>query len=125
MDITAVPKSERLEKIRSQLNKDVHPHLPKLPFVMGLVASKGSGKSTIIYNLMHKPTMYYQKFDQVWVFSPTIHLDDTYRLAKFKPERLISDVTKFEETFLEIMKEIDKKIEAITLSCSRKFAGVY
>lgn len=119
LQIHAVPKSKRIEQIREGLNRNIHPNLPQIPFVVGLVASKGSGKSTIIYNLLHNPSFYYQRFHQVWVFSPTIHLDDTYRMAKFNQERLISDVDTFEDTFRKITESIDKSIAAITNAVSR------
>jgi hypothetical protein len=96
----------------------VNENLPQPPFAMGLVAPKGSGKSTIIYNLVSRPEFYYKKFDQVWMLSPTFYLDDTYAKLKLNEERVVTDVAKFADTMTQIIDKVNNQIEAIKRSVS-------
>lgn len=91
----------------------VHENLPQPPFAMGLLAPKGSGKSTIIYNLISRPEFYYKKFDQVWMLSPTFYLDDTYAKVKLNEERVVTDVNQFTPVMNDIIGKVNKQIEGI------------
>lgn len=91
----------------------VHENLPQPPFAMGLLAPKGSGKSTVIYNLISRPEFYYKKFDQVWMLSPTFFLDDTYAKVKLNEQRVVTDVNKFTPVMNEIITKVNAQIEGI------------
>lgn len=53
--------------------------LPKHEFTLGIVAPKGSGKTTLIINLLH----YYKKyFHDIFIFSPTVKSDDKWNWLK-------------------------------------------
>lgn len=63
-------------KIKDDYTKPPHPHLLRLPFSLLLIAPKGSGKTTVLQNLL---TWYYTYFDKVFIFSPTINIDRKWR----------------------------------------------
>ncbi len=70
---------------------NVHPPPPndvllKHEFTMGLIAPKGSGKTTLIANLL---SFYRGYFHTIIVFSPTINSDDKWDWVK--AQRLISE----------------------------------
>ena len=117
LEIQAVPPS-KLIKV-TELD-EVNDYLPKPPFAIGLVAPKGSGKSTIIYNLISRPEFYYKKFDQVWMLSPTFYLDDTYAKAKLNEERVITDVNKFSTVMNDIIGRVNNQIDAIKQAVSQR-----
>jgi hypothetical protein len=96
----------------------VDDYLPQPPFTMAFVASKGSGKSTIIANLISRPEFYYKKFDQVWMFSPTFFLDTTYQKVKLNEERIVTDTTKFQDVFSGIIDSVTRQIDAIKQAVS-------
>jgi len=73
--------------------KDSHPTpkylaLPKHEFSMGLVAAKGSGKTTLICNLLD---FYKGYFHTIMVFSPTVDNDEKWDYVK-KQKLLIENV---------------------------------
>ena len=47
-----------------------------------LVMLSNSGKTTIIANLVLNKDMYRRVFERIYIFSPTIHLDDTWTPVK-------------------------------------------
>lgn len=117
LQIQSVPPSKLIKP--TELDK-VNDYLPKPPFAMGLVAPKGSGKSTIIYNLISRPEFYLKKFDQVWMLSPTFFLDDTYAKAKLNPERVVTDVNKFSDTMNTIIDKVNTQIESIKTAVAQQ-----
>jgi hypothetical protein len=56
--------------------------LPQHEFSIGIVAPKGSGKTTLIINLLD---MYAGYFHMITVFSPTIHADDKWDYVRKRP----------------------------------------
>lgn len=71
----------------------VHPDppsivLPRHEFTMGIVAPKGSGKTTLICNLLHQ---YKNYFHQIYVVSPTVKNDDKWDWIKSQPLLLRND----------------------------------
>lgn len=90
---------------------------------MALVAPKGSGKSTIIYNIISRPEFYYKKFHQVWMLSPTFRLDDTYARLRLNPDHIIIDTDKFTSTMKNILTDVDAKIAAIERTVAQQAAA--
>lgn len=117
LEIQPVPPGKNIKV--TELDR-VDEYLLKPPFAMGLVAPKGSGKSTIIYNLISRPEFYYKKFDQVWMLSPTFYLDDTYAKVRLNEERVVTDVNRFAEVMTGIINKVNSEIEAIKLSVSKQ-----
>lgn len=62
--------------------KSPHMCLPKHEFSMGLIAPKGSGKTTLIINLLQ---FYKGYFHTIVVFSPTIRNDEKWKYVKELP----------------------------------------
>jgi hypothetical protein len=48
---------------------------PRLPFSAYINAAKGSGKSTLILNMLLNPQLLYRKFNEIYFISPTAKLD--------------------------------------------------
>lgn len=117
LEIQAVPPSKSIKV--TELDR-VDEYLLKPPFAIGLVAPKGSGKSTIIYNLISRPEFYYKKFDQVWMFSPTFYLDDTYAKARLNEERVVVNVDRFAPTMVGIIDKVNAQIEAIKTAIAQQ-----
>lgn len=77
--------------------------LPKHEFTMGLIAPKGSGKTTMILNLL----MFYKNyFHSILVFSPTIGADAKWDYIK--KQDLISENKELKK-FLKELEEKKKK----------------
>ena len=53
----------QITSLDQQVNKSEPSTIPKVPFSMYIVGSKGAGKSTIILNLLVKQEFYRGKFD--------------------------------------------------------------
>ena len=62
--------------------------MPSLPAKMLCVASSTGGKSVLIQNLILK--IYRGSFERIYIFSPSVHVDDTWRAVK----KYITDVMK-------------------------------
>lgn len=73
--------------------------LPRHEFSIGLIAPKGSGKTTAIANLL---TFYKNYFHTIIVFSPTVASDEKWDYVKRQP--LIADNKKL-KAFLKSLKE--------------------
>lgn len=66
-----------------------HPHLPSVKknrgFILNLVGSTASGKTTLINNLLLNKNFWggaQNAFDSVYIFSPSIYMDDSCRFLK-------------------------------------------
>ena len=62
--------------------------MPKLPARMLCVASSTGGKTVLIQNLILK--IYRGSFERIYIFSPSVHVDDTWSAVK----KYIRDVMK-------------------------------
>lgn len=77
--------SKRIKLFEIPVDKSLrHPDppsivLPRHEFTMGIVAPKGSGKTTLICNLLHQ---YKEYFHQIHVVSPTVKNDDKWDWIK-------------------------------------------
>lgn len=91
---------------------DLHPNLPIIQRNNGsliiIVAPTGTGKSTLIQNLIYNKSMWGRTpkrpngaFDEIYVWSPSIYLDDTCR---FMLEDFVCRDT-FKDEDLEVLKE--------------------
>lgn len=71
--------------------------LPRHEFSMGLIAPKGSGKTTLIANLLQ---FYKGYFHTIIVFSPTVNADDKWDYLKQLP--LLGENTKLKKWIKDI-----------------------
>jgi len=77
----AVPEVKEVPVPDIQHPKNNYEVLPNHEFTMGLIAPRGSGKTTTIINLLE---MYKDYFHQVYVFSPTVASDEKWDYIKRK-----------------------------------------
>ena len=83
-----IPTVEPIDIPQYKYKNSKYEILPKLPAGMIAVASSTGGKSVLIQNLILK--MYRGSFERKYIFSPSIHVDDTWTAVK----KYISDVMK-------------------------------
>lgn len=60
----------------------------KHPFRLLMLGRSRSGKTTTLINLLINKKLYYQQFDEVYIFSKTFWLDGKWRNVKIAPERV-------------------------------------
>ena len=78
-----------------------HPNLLRMPFSLLEIAPKGSGKTVLLQNIL---TWYWRYFDNIFVFSPTVHLDVKWKLLIDKLQIPPQNVfTKYEEKNLVML----------------------
>ena len=85
-----IPTVESIDIPQYKYKNSKYEILPKLPARMIAVASSTGGKSVLIQNLILK--IYRGSFERIYIyiFSPSIHVDDTWTAVK----KYISDVMK-------------------------------
>ena len=69
-----------------------HAVVPKLPLRGFLLATSGSGKTVLLSNLILN--VYRGCFDRLYIFSPSVHVDQTWSAVKGYQEKLM----KYKET---------------------------
>ena len=81
-DLTILPV--RQDNYGVNIRRPYHPLLPKIDKGANvlMVSSSGSGKSSILCNILLNNNFYKDAFDDVYVFSTTIHQDQTGRRIK-------------------------------------------
>ena len=83
-----IPTVEPIDIPQYKYKNSKYEILPKLPARMIAVASSTGGKSVLIQNLILK--IYRGSFERIYIFSPSIHVDDTWTAVK----KYISDIMK-------------------------------
>ena len=63
-----------------QLKQSKYEVVPKLPFKSLIYAASGSGKTVLITNLIEN--VYRDCFERVYIFSPSISVDDNWKSTK-------------------------------------------
>jgi hypothetical protein len=72
-----------VKDLKDNDDRPLHPHLPKPPCLLLMISPIRTGKSTIISNLLLNPSFFGQEFfDEMVVFSPTIHNCKTSRFLR-------------------------------------------
>lgn len=105
------PKVKHNKELTGKIPKDFDPVMlpdPREGFMFGIVARRGSGKSFLIYNLLHK--FYKGCFDEVYIFNPSMGNDMTLSPESLGlPEDCFFD--KIEPDFIQglINKQIKQK----------------
>jgi len=65
----------------------VDPRLPQPPFLWGIVAPSGSGKTCLLCNALSQKELYNGVFDRVYIISPTVRTDEQWDIFDLHPER--------------------------------------
>lgn len=104
--------SFQINPIRVSSNDiDVHPFLPSHPSLVGIVAPRKSGKTTLLVNMLTRDDMYKNFFHEIHIWSPTIKLDRKWeKVTKYLPDEWVHDHFSDEE-FMDIMGKIQRRIE--------------
>ena len=74
-----------------------HPVMPKLPLRGVILAPSGSGKTVLLSNLILK--MYRGCFERIYVFSPSVNVDQTWEAVK-----------KYQEDVMKVKESDDEKL---------------
>jgi len=78
-----------------------HPNLLRLPFSLLEIAPKGSGKTVLLQNML---VWYFNYFDNIFIWSPTINLDVKWRKIidelQIPEENLFTDYKENEVTMI-------------------------
>ena len=64
-----------------------HDIVPKLPLRGILLAPSGSGKTVLLSNLILN--VYRDCFDRLYIFSPSVHVDETWSAVKDYQEKIM------------------------------------
>jgi hypothetical protein len=98
-----VPKN-KIPALSQEGMNEIHPDLPQIPFFVAVNGPRNRGKSVLAYNILSKKEgMYGNAFkpSNIFVYSPTTHLDKTFDDLELKNrwgpdqvsvEKLISDI---------------------------------
>lgn len=109
--IEAPPKPPPSKNLKGMVPP--HPMLPQIPFFVGIVGPRHSGKTVLLYNLLStKPGMYGKTFkkENIVFFSPTKDKDPTLHALKLKnvygpptsAEWLVNNIVEQQKAFAEI-----------------------
>ena len=90
-----------------------HPSNLKIPYVMYISAPRGSGKSSLLINLMIQPKFYRHKFDKVYIFCPSYHLDPKYQHLMLPDDQVFTEYTN--SKLEEIVESSDPKQETLII----------
>lgn len=86
-----------------------HDVLPKHEFSMGIIAPKGSGKTTLIVNLLK---FYRGYFHNIIVFSPTVASDEKWDVVKELP--LLADNKPLKD-FVKSLEEEEPQMDGVVV----------
>ena len=91
--------------------------LPSLPASYLVVGRSGSGKSTVLYNLLSSPQLLGGAFNYIFVFSD-VETDDVLKKLNLPDENFITGDKFNEDTIKGILDKISKKIKECGLKDS-------
>lgn len=74
--------SRKIRPLDKQISNSGPTFLPKTSFTASLIASKGSGKSTLLINMLINPQLLNNRFNEVYLISPTSSLDEKFNILK-------------------------------------------
>jgi hypothetical protein len=92
-----------------QLKCEVTDGLPKPPFLLTVVAPRRSGKTNLLLDALLDPDKFCNKFDAIFIWSRTFHLDAKWRNISLPPGSVFEAFN--EEECLELL-EVAEKINA-------------
>jgi len=123
-----MPKVSRIAVPEYELKKPKSDVMSSTPLRGLLVAPSGGFKTTLLANLLTHPEMYKGVFSRAFIFSPTIHLDDTWGpVKKYIYETLGHDEEKegpacFEDFDVPAIKKIIQTQKNIRQHLAAKYA---
>ena len=76
--------------------------LPRLPLRGILLAPSGSGKSVMLASMLLEANMYRNCFERIYIFSPSIHVDQTWQAVKDYQEKVMNvEETETEKVYFD------------------------
>ena len=96
-------------KTKSKPSCSVNPLLPQIPFLLGLLAPRKSGKTNLLVDSLLDHNKYKGKFDKIYVWSQTYHLDPKWRRLDLDPECVFT--TWDENRCKEIVAETSEAVQ--------------
>ncbi len=112
-------------------NKIKHPRLseagviPKLGASLLLIGKSNSGKSVLLYNLLHDKRFYGDIFDKIFLFSATADVDDILEQLKLPEGQTFSNLVEAEKAIYRIMAHQSAEIEKHGNAGAKQFAMVF
>ena len=94
-----IPKVEPIDIPKYNYKNCKYEMMPSLPARMLCVASSTGGKSVLIQNLILK--IYKTSFERTYIFSPSVHVDDTWRAVKKYISGVLKVDTEKEQMYYE------------------------
>lgn len=70
---------------------ELHPLLPKPPFVLNVVAPRNSGKTNVLVDLLTRDDMFFGKFNLIFIWSKSFLHDSKWRNIKLPKECVKTD----------------------------------
>ena len=104
MSLTIKPISTKKDD-----NFNIPSFLPQPPFRMVVVAPSNSGKTTLINNMLSKPSFHYKQLfkKNIFLFSPSSSYDEALDTLKIKEENIRPNLDEeFIDSIIEDQKEI-------------------
>lgn len=86
--------------------------MPRLHFLMGIIGSRGAGKTTALINMI-KMYDHTKSFDKIYFFSPTFHNDPKYKLLETDKHNYKLEVfgNYSDDVFKDVLQEIRDDID--------------
>lgn len=94
-----------LKELHNINDGKINKMLPQHPFTCSLIAPRGSGKTTLIANLLLNPEFYYRYFHKIYIFCPTRKMDSKWEFIQVPEEQCFDE---FDEHALQAIIDEQK-----------------
>lgn len=84
--------------------------IPRINSSVLFVGASGSGKTTVLANMLTRKDMFKGSFDRIFLISPTAHSDDIQKYLNLDPNDIVDDLSEAPGLLQEVM---DSQREAI------------
>lgn len=85
--------------------------IPRLNSSILFIGASGSGKTTVLANLMTKKEMFRNCFDRILLVSPTAKTDDIQKYLELDDDDIVDDLKEAPKIINELMKDQKELIE--------------
>lgn len=120
-----------IHQIKTSKDKIKQPELAELDIIPRInssilfVGASGSGKSTVLANLMTRKEMLGKAFDRVFLFSPTAKTDDIQKSLNIDDDDIEDDLSKVPDMLEEMMEDQRDLIEELGANHAPKYAIIF
>lgn len=99
--------------------------IPKLNTSTIICGCSGSGKTVLLYNLLTRKEFFKNKFDKVFLFSPTGGIDEIQLALDIPKQRIFTDLSDAPKALDAIRKHQEKQIEEHGIDKTEKFCIIF